>query len=64
MQAAEDSLHRLYLTRTPSDMLCLPSDAFSEIEGLVYGSGDASRPYVPGELGEVEVIYASKDRHA
>ncbi|KAH8116278.1 ribonuclease III [Phellopilus nigrolimitatus] len=62
-RAAEDSLHRLYLTRTPLDMLSLPTDTFAT-QGSVYETREeeGSRTYVPGEIGELEVIYASKDR--
>ncbi|KAI5124191.1 hypothetical protein M0805_005042 [Coniferiporia weirii] len=61
-RAAEDSLHRLYLTRTPPDMLSLPTDTFSMQQGSVYEAGEGADIYVPGEIGELEVIYASKDR--
>jgi hypothetical protein len=62
-QAAEDALHRLYLTKTPSELLSLPTDTFAEGHGSVYDlSSCADVEYVPGEIGEAEVAYGSKDR--
>ncbi|EJD07413.1 ribonuclease III [Fomitiporia mediterranea MF3/22] len=62
-RAAEDSLHRLYLTRTPVDLLSLPTDTFASQQGSVFDAGeDKNAKYVPGDIGELEVIYASKDR--
>ncbi|KAL5537041.1 MRPL3 [Sanghuangporus sanghuang] len=62
-RAAEDSLHRLYLTRTPIDLLSLPTDTFASQNGSVFDAGeDPDANYVPGDIGELEVIYASKDR--
>lgn len=60
-QAAEDSLHRLYLTRTPPHLLSLPSSTFADGRGNVYDlmEADDSLSYVPVELGETEVVYAS-----
>ena len=59
-QAAEDSLHRLYLTRTPSDLLQLPSSTFDP-QGNIYKPGPVA-DYTPGVLGEAEVLYASSGR--
>ncbi|EGN96600.1 hypothetical protein SERLA73DRAFT_93122 [Serpula lacrymans var. lacrymans S7.3] len=60
-RAAEDSLHRLYLTRTPSHLLQLPSSTFSSSRGNVYHRS-SEEDYVPGELGEAEALYASSGR--
>ncbi|KAH7929101.1 ribonuclease III [Leucogyrophana mollusca] len=60
-RAAEDSLHRLYLTRTPSHLLQLPSSTFPPRQGNVYQTG-VEGPYSPGELGEAEIMYASGGR--
>lgn len=60
LQAAEDSLHRLYLTRTPSDLLQLPSSTFDP-QGNIYKSGPVV-DYSPGVLGEAEILYASSGR--
>ncbi|KIK16223.1 hypothetical protein PISMIDRAFT_71206, partial [Pisolithus microcarpus 441] len=51
-RAAEDALHRLYLTRTPPHVLKLPSSTFGE-HADIYKLTDAA-PYSPGELGESE----------
>ncbi|KIJ65673.1 hypothetical protein HYDPIDRAFT_110817 [Hydnomerulius pinastri MD-312] len=59
-RAAEDSLHRLYLTRTPSHLLQVPSSTFGSHRNI-YKTGPEV-DYTPGELGETEVLYASSDR--
>lgn len=59
-QAAEDALHRLYLTRTPSDLLQLPSSTFDP-QGNIYKPGPVAN-YTPGVLGETEILYASSGR--
>ncbi|KAF8449024.1 ribonuclease III domain-containing protein [Boletus edulis BED1] len=59
-RAAEDSLHRLYLTRTPPDLLQLPSSTF-DLQGNIYKSGPVA-DYTPGILGEAEILYASSGR--
>ena len=61
IKAAEDSLQRLYLTRTPPEQLRLPSqtlagDVFANL-GLLKVT-----PYIPGELGHAEVNYGSAGR--
>jgi large subunit ribosomal protein L44 len=62
-QAAEDSLHRLYLTRTPLDQLRLPTSAFSSESGDLFTQvGSEAGDYVPGELGHMEVAYGSSGR--
>jgi len=58
LQAAEDSLHRLYLTRTPDHLLQVPSSTFPVKQGSVYTTG-MEAPYTPGALGEAEILYAS-----
>ena len=64
LQAAEDSLRRLYLTQTPVDLLSLPTDTFASQRGDIFQpiADEDTKPYVPVDLGEVEVTYASKDR--
>jgi len=61
-RAAEDSLHRLYLTRTPLDQLRLPTSAFPESGDLFTQPSSAQEAYVPGELGHMEVAYGSSGR--
>ena len=60
-RAAEDALHRLYLTRTPEDALSLPTNTLTASADVFDVENDAGN-YVPGDIGELEVIYASKDR--
>lgn len=60
-QAAEDALHRLYLTRTPVGQLRLPSSAFSE-DIFSQTEHTKEESYVPGELGHMEVAYGSAGR--
>ncbi|KAI0322816.1 ribonuclease III domain-containing protein [Amylostereum chailletii] len=60
-RAAEDALHRLYLTRTPSHELQLPTSTFAE--GDIFTQGpEADAPYVAGELGTTEVLTGSAGR--
>lgn len=61
LQAAEDSLHRLYLTRTPDHLLQVPSSTFPLKQSNVYKAG-MEIPYTPGVLGEAEILYASSGR--
>jgi large subunit ribosomal protein L44 len=61
LQAAEDSLHRLYLTRTPDHLLQVPSSTFPSKQGNIYKTGSEA-PYTPGVLGEAEIMYASSGR--
>jgi large subunit ribosomal protein L44 len=60
-RAAEDSLHRLYLTRTPDHLLQVPSSTFPSKQGSIYKTG-LEAPYTPGVLGEAEIMYASSGR--
>ncbi|KAF8582796.1 60S ribosomal protein L3, partial [Ramaria rubella] len=55
-RAAEDSLHRLYLTRQPPELVSLPTTAFPSAPSVFDGN---ARPgaYVPGPIGESEVNY-------
>ena len=59
-QAAEDSLHRLYLTRTPDSLLQLPTNTFAD-KRSIFAPGLDDR-YTAPEIGESEVVYASRDR--
>ena len=61
VQAAEDALQRLYLTRTPLEQLSLPSQTFT---GDVFAGlrSLTSSSYTPGELGHAEVSYGSAGR--
>lgn len=41
-------------------MLSLPSDVFSEDHGSVYDNAEDGHNYGPADIGESEVVYASK----
>ncbi|KAI0051036.1 60S ribosomal protein L3 [Auriscalpium vulgare] len=55
-RAAEDALHRLYLTRTPPHLVQLPTATFPAVEGGEEGA------YAPGDLGTSEVLTGSAGR--
>jgi large subunit ribosomal protein L44 len=69
-RAAEDALHRLYLTRTPAHALALPTSTFPTGAGGLFdpetlaamAGGAEAGAYVPPALGEQEVLYASAGR--
>ncbi len=61
LQAAEDGLHRLYLTRTPPEMVRLPTVTFPEMDGDIFTVGDEAE-YTPGDLGTTEVQLGSAGR--
>ncbi|KAA1468840.1 ribonuclease III [Dentipellis sp. KUC8613] len=60
-RAAEDSLHRLYLTQTPPHLVRVPTSTFPLTQGDVFTAGEEGA-YVPGELGETEVLLGSAGR--
>ncbi|KAI0272766.1 ribonuclease III domain-containing protein [Gloeopeniophorella convolvens] len=60
-RAAEDALLRLYLTKTPPEMVRIPTATFPDIDGDVFTEG-AEAGYVPGELGTSEVQLGSAGR--
>lgn len=60
-RAAEDALHRVYLTRTPTHLLQLPSSTFSSERGDVFRDGPEGE-YVAEPLVEAEILYASSGR--
>ncbi|KIY65072.1 ribonuclease III [Cylindrobasidium torrendii FP15055 ss-10] len=60
-RAAEDALHRVYLTRTPPQHLQVPSNTFSLNTGSVY-SGAPEAAYVAPPLIVPEIQYASSGR--
>ncbi|PCH44223.1 60S ribosomal protein L3 [Wolfiporia cocos MD-104 SS10] len=61
-RAAEDSLHRLYLTRTPPHLVQLPSSTFPGDLGSVFEAGGAEEAYVANEMSDSEVLYGSSGR--
>lgn len=61
-QAAEDALHRLYLTRQPSHLIQLPTSTFPEGTGSIFEVQGMGASYSPGEFSDVETLYGSSDR--
>ncbi|KZT43095.1 ribonuclease III [Sistotremastrum suecicum HHB10207 ss-3] len=57
-RAAEDALHRLYLTRQPPHLLQVPSSTFLASGLDIFGLPEEAE-YVPGAIGETEVLYGS-----
>ncbi|KXN86632.1 54S ribosomal protein L3, mitochondrial [Leucoagaricus sp. SymC.cos] len=58
LQAAEDALHRVYLTRTPDHLIQLPSSTFPLGLGDVFRGGEEGE-YTTPDVGFAEVTYAS-----
>lgn len=63
-QAAEDALHRVYLTRTPNHILQLPTSTFPLGLGDVFRQGPDVRenPYAAPALTMAEIMYASSGK--
>lgn len=64
-RASEDALRRLYLTKTPPQLLSLPTSTFdstASAEPFSELSKWTTKGYAPGELGECEVLYGSADK--
>jgi large subunit ribosomal protein L44 len=57
-QAAEDALHRVYLTRTPDDQIRLPSSTFPLGLGDVFRS-DPENSYTAPEVTMAEITQES-----
>ncbi|KAH9995128.1 hypothetical protein BJV77DRAFT_992700 [Russula vinacea] len=60
-RAAEDALHRLYLTKTPPEMVRLPTTTFPDVDGDLFTEGEEIG-YHAGELGTTEVRLGSAGR--
>jgi large subunit ribosomal protein L44 len=58
-RAAEDSLHRLYLTQQPLDEHGVPS---STLEGDIYDPPEEELVYNPPPMGHPEVLLGSSER--
>lgn len=58
LQAAEDALLRVYLTRTPPHLIQLPSQTFPMGVGDVYRKAPEGN-YKSADLVESEIMYAS-----
>ncbi|KAI0073279.1 60S ribosomal protein L3 [Panus rudis PR-1116 ss-1] len=61
-RAAEDALLRLYLTRTPPDLVQLPTSTFADGFGDVFTVQGPEQEYVANEMGDSEVLFASAER--
>lgn len=53
---------RLYLTRTPPHQIQLPTSTFPDGYGDVFTNNGSEGEYVPGVMGDSEVLYASAER--
>jgi len=60
-RAAEDALHRLYLTKTPPEMVRLPTLTFPDVDGDIFTEGEEIAHHA-GELGSTEVRLGSAGR--
>ncbi|KAK0488766.1 ribonuclease III domain-containing protein [Armillaria novae-zelandiae] len=60
-RAAEDALLRVYLTRTPSHLVQLPTSTFSQSLGDVFKTVPEGE-YIPPDLVESEIMYASSGK--
>ncbi|SJL03528.1 uncharacterized protein ARMOST_06884 [Armillaria ostoyae] len=60
-RAAEDALLRVYLTRTPSHLVQLPTSTFSQSLGDVFKTAPEGE-YIPPDLVESEIMYASSGK--
>ena len=58
VKAAEDALHRVYLTRTPDDQLQLPTSTL----GADLFQDETDGTYEAAELPAPEIMYASSGR--
>jgi large subunit ribosomal protein L44 len=63
-RAAEDALHRVYLTRTPNNLLQLPTSTFPLGLGDVFrqDANTKENPYTPRDLTMAEIMYASSGK--
>ncbi|KAM6496928.1 Ribonuclease III domain containing protein [Amanita muscaria] len=63
-RAAEDALHRVYLTRTPDHLLQLPSGTFAPGIGDVFRNSEEKEEhtYVAPQLATPEIMYASSGK--
>ncbi|KZT65624.1 ribonuclease III [Daedalea quercina L-15889] len=61
-RAAEDSLHRLYLTRQPPHLVQLPTSTFPAGRGSIFDLSGPEGSYKPGSMSDSEVLYGSAGR--
>lgn len=62
IQAAEDALLRLYLTRQPPNLVQLPTSTFPDALGSVYDAHGVAPDYVPVEMADTEVRFGSASK--
>jgi len=60
-RAAEDALHRVYLTRTPNEFLMLPTSTFPHGLGDVFNPGEENN-YTAPDLVMSEIMYSSSGK--
>ncbi|KAG6909043.1 hypothetical protein DXG01_002318 [Tephrocybe rancida] len=56
-RAAEDALHRVYLTRVPNHLMHLPTSTFPKGLGSVFDITSGELPHTPADVGLPEVEY-------
>ncbi|KAH0582748.1 hypothetical protein H2248_010662 [Termitomyces sp. 'cryptogamus'] len=61
-RAAEDALHRVYLTRVPNHLMSLPTSTFPTGLGSVFKVKGKEKPHTPADLGMAEVEYGRSGR--
>ncbi|EPS94577.1 hypothetical protein FOMPIDRAFT_1153101 [Fomitopsis schrenkii] len=61
-RAAEDSLHRLYLTRQPPHLVQLPTSTFPAGQGNIFELDGPEGSYEPSVISDAEVLYGSAGR--
>ncbi|GLB41897.1 putative double-stranded RNA binding motif containing protein [Lyophyllum shimeji] len=61
-RAAEDALHRVYLTRTPNHLIQLPTSTFPVGVGSVFNTEGQENAYTAPELVMSEITYASSGK--
>ncbi|KAK2463699.1 hypothetical protein APHAL10511_004450 [Amanita phalloides] len=61
-RAAEDALHRVYLTKTPDHLIHLPSSTFTPGIGDVFSTPQEYIPYAAPDLAMPEIMYASSGK--
>ncbi|KAG6869237.1 hypothetical protein C0993_009102 [Termitomyces sp. T159_Od127] len=61
-RAAEDALHRVYLTRVPNHLMSLPTSTFPAGLGSVFDVKGEEQLYTPPDLGMAEVEYGRSGR--
>lgn len=62
MQAAEDALLRLYLTRQPPHLVQLPTSTFPDARGDVFSAAGSTPSYTPVEMQDTEITYGMADK--